>query len=332
MIVPTILSVNLENVLAVTCLVAIIAVSSDGAHAQQDFGVRQGFGIPVSEAAIGIVLIIALYAIVLAYIHESRKRAIGGGIVVLSSLAIVAFATPIYMHSFYAGSTHPYCNDHPCDGPAARLILNIASFPELAHHTVLNKAVFASIHEGYNNCCAITPVNYFEELSFYLSAADSTIRLSPNPYSYDEAYLFKMRGEYYTISFHHPDDDFNYAYSGTMFTIDVVYLLTILPALSFFSIMLPVTAKTTESINLAQLSRKVKIARWVAARRLVILVIGIVALVAGFVLSLWLGSDYHQSTYDLLIYSIISIVIWIGIVIATRTIIRLYIVTRLERR
>lgn len=319
-------SLLLIAISAVTAIQATIANMVNSAFAQQDFGIRQGFGIPIIEMVLGIIVILVFYGLIIIFVKGRRSQAIAGATVILLSLLIIAITTPVYMHSFYAGSTHPYCQDNPCNNRSDKPILKIASYPELAHYTTLNKAVFAARHEGYNNCCAITPISYFEELSFYLSAADSTVKLNRNDYSYDDAYLFQMRDEYYTVSFHHLDNDFNYAYLGTTFTIDTVYLMTIIPALAFFSIILPRPSKVHARIGAAsvtdslQSSKIVRILRWLAGRRLAIPLIGFIVLVAAFVVSIWLGSDYHQSTYGIVINTILSLLAWVGIIVVTRSI------------
>ena len=314
-------------VVILTILQATIANNFDNAYAQQDFGIRQGFGIPIVEVTISIAAVLALYGTIIAFVKQRKSQVVIGSIVALSSMIIIAMITPVYMHSNYAGPSHRYCEDNSCDERDGNSsILNIAGYQDLSQRTTLNKAVSAARSEGLDNS-ATTTISYFEELSFYQSAG-SAIKLNSSYSYYDEQYLFKFRNEYYTLSFRHLDDYFNHTYPGTIFTINTFYLMTVIPALSFFSIVLPRTSKlgnvkSTPSpipTNSSENKGVAIVLRWLAARRVTIPVIGVAILVSTYLVSLWLGSDHHQSTWDILNRLIISLLAFLAIILVARAI------------
>lgn len=303
-------------VLLVLTVLSISHISAIGlTHAQQDFGIREAFGIPVVNIAVTVVLILALYGGVIVLVKQPKSQIIMGGIVTSVGVLIIVMLSPVFMWTQFVGSDFSYCKDNSCNDAG---IANITGYQDVSAYPTLNKAL-NSPGVGTTDCCRVQTINYLEELSLY-PLLSSTVQLDTKN-SFDNAYLVKFRGDLYTVSFHHLDDDYNYTTYGTVFTLDAFYLITVVPALAFFSVVLPTKSArivTTNSKESRITSRSLVVIRWLSNRRISIPLIGIAVFVSTLLVSLGLGSDHHQSTWDILFKASFSLAGFIGVNVAAR--------------
>lgn len=289
-----------------------------------------GFGIPLSLflLTLGILAVSLILVIRFSLTCKKKREKIGLGLAAITfAFLTIAAATPVQMNSFSYGSTPSYCNDNPCGD-----ILYIKSYDDLrSYPSVLRKAIDAAIVKGQGNCCGITQISYFEELSL-LPVLPRAINTGIS-YSYSNSYLFKFMDQYYSISLHHVDVDHTYVYSDTIFTVDAILLINMI-AIGFFSIILPLPKKSVahSSANKASLSGGGEVGQshlqpkpkveWIASRRYDILMAGIILQVLVFMLSISLHySTFHVSSYAILILSVISLISFMTIIVISRRIV-----------
>jgi hypothetical protein len=287
--------------------VLLLLLNINVAQAQQDFGIRYADGIPLTSVLLNLGIVLALFAFIIRFFKTTRKKAIGGIGVLVMSLAIVAYTTPVQINSSVGGVVWTDSMWMPIEQYCSNSCLTmdestIASYPKL-------KISFEAADKlGNNRCCAGTMVNYYEELAMYPILASATKE--------GDYWIIGYGGDYYRISLYHLDTA-THTYAGTFFPEEVIFW-DIITAFAFYAIILP-AMRTKDKDRIRNISWFYELLDWLARRRISIAIITGVSLFAPFIFFYaLLHHTWHSSSASNLFSILWALVVYITAVSIAR--------------